>query len=100
MIEFAQLSTQEKTLYFEQISSRKRLSNIIVEKDFWVCFLLYCLYSLPHAMQNYVFKGGTSLSKVFGVINRFSEDVDLYINHVIFPGAPVVHPNPSKLQKI
>lgn len=49
---------------------------MILEKDFWVCWLLGMLYESPFA-ESLVFKGGTSLSKVFGAIERFSEDIDL-----------------------
>src|SRR5690349_10751411 len=47
-----------------------------MEKDFFVCWLLSILFESQFA-DSLVFKGGTSLSKVFGVINRFSEDIDL-----------------------
>ena len=53
---------------------------MIVEKDFWVCFLLRMIFSLPELADKFVFKGGTSLSKVFGIIKRYSEDVDLSLS--------------------
>ena len=52
----------------------------IIEKDFWVCWTLKRLFTLPAPPAGLLFKGGTSLSKVFGVIERFSEDVDLSFN--------------------
>ena len=48
-----------------------------MEKDFWVCWTLKRVFTLPDPPAGLLFKGGTSLSKVFGVIERFSEDVDL-----------------------
>lgn len=54
------------------------LSPTIIEKDLWLCWLLKELFALPLKMA---FKGGTSLSKVFGLINRFSEDVDISIDY-------------------
>ena len=48
----------------------------LLEKDVWVVWALQHLFTGPHA-QHLVFKGGTSLSKAYGVIKRFSEDVDL-----------------------
>ena len=48
----------------------------LLEKDVWVVWALQHLFTGPHA-QHPVFKGGTSLSKAYGVIKRFSEDVDL-----------------------
>ncbi|MBS0656380.1 MAG: nucleotidyl transferase AbiEii/AbiGii toxin family protein [Verrucomicrobia bacterium] len=50
-----------------------------MEKDFWVCWLLSILFESEFA-ESLVFKGGTSLSKVFGVIDRFSEDIDLSLS--------------------
>jgi len=52
----------------------------IVEKDFWVCWTLGQLFSEPTLAGHFLFKGGTSLSKVFHVIQRFSEDVDIAVN--------------------
>jgi hypothetical protein len=55
------------------------VSPVILEKDFWVCWLLGVLFESEFA-GSLVFKGGTSLSKVFGVIERFSEDIDLSLS--------------------
>lgn len=52
----------------------------IVEKDFWVCLTLKELFQLPAIGEHLIFKGGTSLSKVFKVIERFSEDIDVSID--------------------
>lgn len=51
-----------------------------IEKDFWVCWTLDALYhQLPHGQPRLLFKGGTSLSKAYGLINRFSEDIDVTV---------------------
>ena len=51
-----------------------------VEKDFWVCLVLEALYDgLPAGHPKLLFKGGTSLSKAFGLIRRFSEDIDIVV---------------------
>ena len=73
---FLELPAGERQVYIDEAAARLGLAPVIVEKDFWVCWLLSILFqsSFRHAI---VFKGGTSLSKVFGVINRFSEDIDL-----------------------
>lgn len=55
------------------------ISPEIVEKDFWVCWTLLQISRLA-GLPRLIFKGGTSLSKVFGIIKRFSEDIDLVIN--------------------
>ncbi|GAA3846195.1 nucleotidyl transferase AbiEii/AbiGii toxin family protein [[Pseudomonas] carboxydohydrogena] len=51
-----------------------------IEKDFWVCWTLDALYhQLPHGQPRLLFKGGTSLSKAYGLIDRFSEDIDVTV---------------------
>ena len=49
----------------------------LVEKDYWI---MHCLYGLKRQGYNFQLKGGTSLSKGYGIIHRFSEDIDLHIN--------------------
>jgi predicted nucleotidyltransferase component of viral defense system len=56
------------------------MNPAIVEKDFWVCWILKLLFAEPTLKDQMVFKGGTSLSKVFGLIDRFSEDIDLVLD--------------------
>ena len=55
-----------------------KINEVFVEKDYWITLVLSNLVKSKHA-GNTVFKGGTSLSKAFGLINRFSEDVDIAI---------------------
>ncbi|MCY3596039.1 MAG: nucleotidyl transferase AbiEii/AbiGii toxin family protein, partial [Rhodospirillales bacterium] len=51
-----------------------------VEKDFWVCWTLNALYQeRPAGGPRLLFKGGTSLSKAYGLIERFSEDIDITV---------------------
>lgn len=76
---FLSLPAEERRLYFEQAAIRRGVSPVIMEKDFWVCWLLALLFESKFA-DNLVFKGGTSLSKVFGIIERFSEDIDLSLS--------------------
>ena len=56
------------------------ISAAVIEKDFWVCWTLKLLFALDPSPARLIFKGGTSLSKVYGVIQRFSEDIDLSLN--------------------
>ncbi|MCH6255593.1 nucleotidyl transferase AbiEii/AbiGii toxin family protein [Puniceicoccaceae bacterium K14] len=77
---FATLPANERRLYFQQHQGNQGIDTIIVEKDFWVCWLLGILFRTEPFSQNCVFKGGTSLSKVYNAIHRFSEDIDLSIN--------------------
>lgn len=54
------------------------IPDIYVEKDYWVTYALYTLFHNPIGSET-VFKGGTALSKCFGLIGRFSEDIDLVV---------------------
>jgi hypothetical protein len=76
---FALLPETERRLIIEQVAARRGILPVIVEKDFWVCWILGRIYATPAMATSVVFKGGTSLSKVFGVIQRFSEDADLSV---------------------
>ncbi len=76
---FLALPGDERHLYIEQAAVRRNVSPVVLEKDFWVCWLLGILFESEFA-DSLVFKGGTSLSKVFGVIDRFSEDIDLSLS--------------------
>ena len=78
-LQFLELDPNERRLYIEQAALRRNISPVVMEKDFWVCWLLGILFESEFA-ASLVFKGGTSLSKVFGVIERFSEDIDLSLS--------------------
>ncbi|MCA9801648.1 MAG: nucleotidyl transferase AbiEii/AbiGii toxin family protein [Cyanobacteria bacterium HKST-UBA02] len=73
----------------------QRLGRIprVLEKDVWVCWALNHLFSIQDRRQM-AFKGGTSLSKVYGVIDRFSEDVDVTVDFQ--ESAPGGEPNRSQ----
>jgi len=72
-----------------------------VEKDFWVCLLLRELFALPTHGQHLTFKGGTSLSKAWGLLDRFSEDIDLTLDRDALgyggEGAPEKAPSRKQL---
>lgn len=55
------------------------ISEIYIEKDYWVTFALKQIFTSKEAKDIAVFKGGTSLSKCFGIIERFSEDIDIVV---------------------
>jgi hypothetical protein len=74
---FAALSVEDRALYWRNYSNRAGMPEFIAEKDFWVCWLLGRIFATPQLGAECVFKGGTSLSKVFQAIDRFSEDIDL-----------------------
>ena len=77
---FLDFSDEEKRDIFVGLQDKMKLSPVAIEKDIWVCWVLQTIFSMP-GRSRMCFKGGTSLSKVFGAISRFSEDVDVTINH-------------------
>jgi predicted nucleotidyltransferase component of viral defense system len=79
MDNFAKLKAAERKPFFEEAASRRNSTTTAVEKDFWVCWTLKHLFALKHVPE-LRFKGGTSLSKVFRLIDRFSEDIDISID--------------------
>lgn len=84
---FIQLSDKDKLNIFNQVSEKTGLPSAAVEKDWWVTLALHMIFSLPYS-KHMVFKGGTSLSKAWNLIERFSEDIDLVIDrkHLGFEG--------------
>lgn len=80
MNRLAKLPLEERTVYFAQAAARLALPAAAVEKDFWVCWTLARLFSSERLAPRILFKGGTSLSKVFNLIRRFSEDIDLILD--------------------
>ncbi len=80
MDSFAQLPAAEREVYFVEAGARMGLPPHVMEKDFWVCWTLRRVFELECLKDNVLFKGGTSLSKVHKLIERFSEDVDLSIH--------------------
>jgi hypothetical protein len=76
----ALLSSAQRAELFKETAARKGMTPAIVEKDFWVCWTLGRLFAHPELSRLLMFKGGTSLSKVFNLIERFSEDIDLILD--------------------
>ena len=74
------LSASERKDLFSEAAAQKGVRPGIIEKDFWVCWILGKLFEDEFIKQKIMFKGGTSLSKVFGIIERFSEDIDLILD--------------------
>jgi predicted nucleotidyltransferase component of viral defense system len=87
---FIKLSSDERNLYCRQAAEKLEspLPAAVIEKDFWVCWILFLLNDIPELNGNITFKGGTSLSKAWGLIDRFSEDIDIAINRKVFGQQP------------
>ncbi len=83
---FLSLDARERADILRTVAANSGRSSVILEKDVWICWVLEALFSMPdpHPMA---FKGGTSLSKVYGIIDRFSEDVDLILDYRSFNDA-------------
>ncbi len=78
--QFLDLPEEERRAVFEEKADQLGTQPTYIEKDFWVCVVLDILYNgLPSDQPRLLFKGGTSLSKVHGLIQRFSEDVDISV---------------------
>ena len=70
---FFKLPAEDRQLAFQQVVGEMGLQAVSVEKDFWVCWTLRELFSMPGVRDHLTFKGGTSLSKAWKFIERFSE---------------------------
>ena len=100
MKEFVALSEERRRLVCTQAGAQLSLSEVAVEKDFWVCWTLRKLFELPEWGDHLTFKGGTSLSKCWDLIERFSEDIDIVIDRDVlgFGGENAVEQAPTKTQ--
>ena len=78
MNKFTDLQNVERIKYIENLTLEYNLSTVAIEKDWWISTVLHALFALPYA-ENLSFKGGTSLSKCYKLIERFSEDIDIAV---------------------
>lgn len=79
MYNIAKLSNNDRDIVFKKYSFEYSISEAIVEKDFWVTLILDYFFHKCKYKDYFIFKGGTSLSKCFNIIERFSEDIDLIL---------------------
>jgi len=98
---FARMSVQDRRLACMKVSEQKHLQPASVDKDFWVCWTLRELVRLRGLGEHVTFKGGTCLSKAWGLIDRFSEDIDLVVDKDILGFAGDASPDkaPSNKQR-
>ena len=96
--QFFKLPASEQAALIKKAADQFEIPEIIIEKDIWICWLLEKIFSLPMQMA---FKGGTSLSKVFNLIKRFSEDCDITIDYHNFkPDLDLENTSRSQLKKV
>lgn len=96
--EFYRLSQLDKQDIFRQVATKIGLPDYAIEKDWWVSLILKLLFSLK-IKDHLVFKGGTSLSKAWGLIDRFSEDIDLGLDRS-FLGFSEQYPRKKEITRL
>ena len=82
-VDFWNFSDDQKRSVFGEIKENMNVSPKAAEKDWWVCHVIQALFQLRCA-EALTFKGGTSLSKAWGITERFSEDVDVAFDKSFF----------------
>lgn len=101
MDKVAGLKLTERSELFSETAARMGVSPNIIEKDFWVCWVLRQIFSEESLRHKLLFKGGTSLSKVYKVIERFSEDIDLILDwNLVCDEDPVSERSRTKQEKL
>ncbi len=80
MRDIAGINENDRKALFHNTAAKMGMTDAIIEKDFWVCYMLDYLFHRCTWKDNIAFKGGTSLSKAYGLIERFSEDIDLILD--------------------
>lgn len=100
MTEWLKLTDERKRQVLNQANNKIGLLPHSIEKDWWVTLALKAIF-LTKWKDNLVFKGGTSLSKAWGLIERFSEDIDLAMDRKVlgFPEEFVSNTQVTKLRK-
>ncbi|MEI6832052.1 MAG: nucleotidyl transferase AbiEii/AbiGii toxin family protein [Candidatus Omnitrophota bacterium] len=99
MDNFLLLKDLDKKVYFDVVANELNVTPQLIEKDFWVCWILKILFSLPESGNHLTFKGGTSLSKCYNVIKRFSEDVDVSIERAFLTSQESIEPDRKQSNK-
>lgn len=97
----ASLPDRERRELFSETASLLGMTPAIAEKDFWVTWTLGKIFGDRELSSLLKFKGGTSLSKVYRLIERFSEDIDLILNWQVLTGEdPLATRSKSKQEKL
>ncbi|PAV25478.1 hypothetical protein CF392_10615, partial [Tamilnaduibacter salinus] len=105
------LNNDERIELFEAAETETGLPAYVIEKDYYVTLVLKVLFEelkpqcCEQTSRPFMFKGGTTLSKVFGCINRMSEDIDLsldmsFLGHPEPPGGESVTKTKKRIEKL
>ena len=84
MTPFHSLDVRQRADALKEAAEQLGIRAFFLEKDYWVCLVLGLLFSHGDLAPHLCFRGGTSLSKVYGVIGRFSEDIDIELSPSFF----------------
>lgn len=99
MIKWLQLTDEQRKTSLEQASLQSGINVKAIEKDWWVTLTLKALFQSAIATQ-LVFKGGTSLSKCWKLIERFSEDIDIALDPEAFGMKYVENPTKGHVERL
>ena len=99
MDDFARLAHSDRRDAFRVTAARLGIGAALLEKDFWVCWALRRLYEMRGPAEGVLFKGGTSLSKVYKAIERFSEDIDLSLDRAALGFGGAADPGAASSRK-
>lgn len=99
MTGWLKLTDEQRRTTIEQVNLKTSIPEKAIEKDWWVTLTLKALFQSAYA-KHLVFKGGTSLSKCWKLINRFSEDIDIALDPEAFGMKYEEHPTKSYLDRL
>ncbi|AUB83136.1 nucleotidyl transferase AbiEii/AbiGii toxin family protein [Candidatus Thiodictyon syntrophicum] len=101
MDKVARFPPDQRRDLFSETAAKMGMTPAVAEKDFWVTWILDRLFREPKLARLLMFKGGTSLSKVYRLIERFSEDIDLILDWRVLNGEdPLAVRSKSKQAKL
>jgi hypothetical protein len=100
-MKYLELNREQQLLLLDEVRKKTNLLEVVVEKDEWVTAVILALFSLSYS-EHLLFKGGTSLSKCWHIIERFSEDVDIALDRELLGFSEELSNNQirNKLRKV
>ncbi|MEX0999543.1 MAG: nucleotidyl transferase AbiEii/AbiGii toxin family protein [Thermodesulfobacteriota bacterium] len=99
MKKVAQLSEEDRRDLFSETAAKTGIVPSAIEKDFWLCWVLMIIFEHPDLSKILKLKGGTSLSKCYNLIDRFSEDIDLILDWTVLTKEDPNVPRKSKTKQ-
>lgn len=99
MKKIASLNEKDRRELFSETAARKNIVSPAIEKDFWLCWVLMIIFEDPALSKILRLKGGTSLSKCYNLIDRFSEDIDLILDWTVLTDEDPSEPKESNTKQ-